>query len=58
MAKFWYRVNFGEGDKPGMLCGTSEFDLPGLMKELASATFLRLDELSYKDKDDRTKWHP
>ena len=56
MAKFWYRVNFRECGKPSMLCGTSEFDLPSLMRELASSPFIRLGDLSYQDT--QKAWHP
>ena len=62
MAKYWYRVDFHEGAKERMLCGSSPLDPAQLMTELASAAFIRLDDLFYRDNQNRVRpwseWDP
>ncbi|HEV2293352.1 MAG TPA: hypothetical protein VGR35_05815 [Tepidisphaeraceae bacterium] len=62
MAKHFYRIDFHEGAKDRMLCGSSPLDPAQLMTELASTAFIRLDDLFYRDNQNRfrswSEWDP
>lgn len=62
MAKHWYRIDFHEGEKDRMLCGSSPLDPTQMMAELSSAAFIRLDDLFYRDNQGRSQswseWDP
>ncbi|MEA2711217.1 MAG: hypothetical protein QOF78_3818 [Phycisphaerales bacterium] len=62
MAKHWYRVDFQEAARERALCGSSELDPEQLMTELSAAAFIRLDDLFYRDNQNRFRswsdWDP
>ena len=62
MEKHWYRIDCHNGQKESMLCGSSALDLDQLTKELASAAFIRLEDLFYRDNQNRllswSDWDP
>ena len=53
MSKHWYRIDFQQGGKERMLCGSSPLDPAQLVSELGSAAFIRLDDLFYRDKEEQ-----
>ena len=62
MAKHYYRIDYQEGMRDRVLCGSSSLDLDQFITELASAPFIRLDDLSYRDNQNRfrswSEWDP
>jgi hypothetical protein len=55
MAKHWYKVDFHEGSKDRTLCGSSDLDAAQFMEQVASAPFVRLDDLVYRDSQNRMR---
>jgi hypothetical protein len=53
MSKHFYRIDFHQGGKERMLCGSSPLDPAQLVSELESAAFIRLDDLFFRDKEER-----
>lgn len=63
MSKYWYRVDVMNMDaKPRPFCGSSSLDYDQLMKALATDAYLRLDDLFFRDSQNRFKpwseWEP
>ena len=62
MAKYWYRVDIIEGKDSRVLVGTSELDPAQLVKHLRSGEYLVLNDLSYRDNQNRivswSSWDP
>ena len=62
MAKHWYRIDIIEGEKSRVLVGTSELDPAQLVKQLRTGEYLVLNDLSYRDNQNRivswSNWDP
>ena len=61
MAKHWYRIDT-DVSRETPICGSSEFDLNEMMKQLSTATFIRLDDMFYRDGQNQLRpwgdWEP
>ena|SRR5688572_7386468 len=55
MAKYWYRVDLHDGSKDRTLCGSSDLAPADFIAQLASAAFVRLDDLIYRDSQNRIR---
>lgn len=62
MAKHWYRLDVVEGDKSRVLVGSSELDPAELVKQLRAGEYVVLNDLSYRDNQNRivswSTWDP
>jgi hypothetical protein len=62
VAKHFYRVDYDDGNRKGSVCGSTELDPTAFIAEISSAAFIRLDDLVYRDNQQRvrswTEWDP
>jgi len=62
VAKHWYRLDVVEGDRSRVLVGSSELDPAQLMKQLRTGDYVVLNDLSYRDNQNRivswSDWDP
>lgn len=53
MAKHYYRVDFQDGEKGRVLSGSSPLPLEKFMDWISTQPFVRLDDLTYRDTQNR-----
>jgi hypothetical protein len=62
VTKYWYRIDIVEGDKNRTLVGTSDMPPELLVRHLRSGEYLLLNDLSYRDNQNRivswSAWDP
>jgi hypothetical protein len=62
MENTWYRIDFVDGGRGRTLIGCTELEPAQLVKQLQSGEFLLLNELSYRDNQNRilswSSWDP
>ena len=62
MAKHWYRIDMRDGERSRALIGSSELTPIQLVKQLSVGEYLVLNDLSYRDNQNRivswSTWDP